>query len=257
VTGTGTGVGPPLRVMLLAGTAEARELATLLVTDGVEVTTSLAGRLEAPRAPVGDVRLGGFGGVDGLRTALDGYDAVIDATHPFAAAITANAAAACAQDPAVPLLRLQRPGWCLDPTWRLADSHEEAATATASLGRRPFLTVGRQELPRYVTALGRHAVLVRTVEPPALDLPTGWRVVTDRGPFTVDGDLAVLLGHAVDVLVTKDSGGTATSSKLEAAQRLGVPVVVVRRPATPPGVPTVPGVDAARTWVAALPRLTR
>jgi precorrin-6A/cobalt-precorrin-6A reductase len=235
-----------MRVLLLGGTAEARELAEILVADGVEVTTSLAGRVADPRLPVGAVRVGGFGGVDGLRAAAASYDAVVDATHPFAATISGHAAQACGD---VPLVRLARPGWDLDPDWHVVDSHGDAAAEAARLGRRPLLTVGRQHLDRFVGPLADHQVLARVVDAPEVALPAGWELLRSRGPYTETGELDLMERHGTDVLVTKDSGGDHTRPKLDAARRLDVRVVVVRRPPAPAGVPTVSDVSAAADWL--------
>jgi precorrin-6A/cobalt-precorrin-6A reductase len=241
------------RVLVLGGTGEARRLATALVADGVDAVSSLAGRVAEPVLPPGEVRIGGFGGAEGLAAYLreERIAAVVDATHPFAAAMTANAAAA-AREAGVPLLRLQRPGWSPGPgdDWRWVGSLEEAAAAVAGFAH-VFLTTGRRGLGAFAGL--PMEVLLRTVDPPEPPLPARTTVVLERGPFTVDDERALMRAHAVDVVVTKDSGGGMTAAKLTAARELGIPVVVVRRPPLPDGVPVVTGVDEARAWVLALP----
>ncbi|GGQ74587.1 cobalt-precorrin-6A reductase [Streptomyces flaveolus] len=237
---------PIPHVLVLGGTTEARRLAAVLADrPGVRVTTSLAGRVTRPGAVDGEVRVGGFGGADGLAVWLreQGVSALVDATHPFAETITANAARAAAAC-GTPAVILRRPGWHPGPgdRWHPVASLPEAAGLLPGLGRRVFLTTGRLGLGAFAHLTGLHFV-ARSVEPPEPPLPPDTRVLLARGPFTVAGETAVLRDHRIDVLVTKDSGGAATAAKLTAARDLALPVVVVRRPPLPTGVPVVPDVS--------------
>ncbi|MEV6298940.1 cobalt-precorrin-6A reductase [Actinoplanes sp. NPDC051861] len=222
-----------MRVLLLGGTAEARRLAGLLVADGHTVVTSLAGRTSKPLLPAGEVRIGGFGGVDGLGEYLRGerIDVVVDATHPFAATMTGHAVEVCGAL-RVPLLILRRPGWTAAPgdDWHRVASLAEAATLLPRLGHRVFLTTGRQGIAAFAE-VDECWFLARSVEPPEAPAPKRLEVVLDRGPFTVDGERRLMTGHRIDVLVTKDSGGS--DAKLVAARALAIPVVMVNRPAAP------------------------
>ncbi|MGY1848185.1 MULTISPECIES: cobalt-precorrin-6A reductase [unclassified Blastococcus] len=237
------------RVLVLGGTGEARRLAGALVDDGVDVVSSLAGRVAEPLLPVGAVRIGGFGGAAGLAAWLREAPtaAVVDATHPFAAGMTAAAAEATSVT-GVPLLRLQRPGWTAGPgdEWHWVGSLQRAAAVVTGYDS-VFLTTGRQGLAAFADVPGH--CLVRSVDPPSPPLPRRSTVVLARGPFTVADEIALMRAHAVEVVVTKDSGGGMTAAKLTAARELGVPVVLVRRPPLPPGVAVADTVEAAREWV--------
>jgi precorrin-6A/cobalt-precorrin-6A reductase len=241
------------RLLILGGTTEAAALARRAVAafdDRLQVTTSLAGRLAPPRGLAGRVRIGGFGGVAGLLEALRELriDLVVDATHPFAAVISANAADACAQA-GVPRLMLIRPPWRPEPgdRWLEVDSLATAAEALPGLARRAFLTVGSGGIDAFRAVAGVW-FLVRLFEPPARSLPrTDFRVVIDRPPFTVEGERALFAEHRIDTLVSKQSGGP-TDAKLAAARETGARVVMVRRPAAPAGE-RVETVDGALAWI--------
>jgi precorrin-6A/cobalt-precorrin-6A reductase len=235
-------------VLVLGGTAEARELAAVLAArPGVRVTTSLAGRVSRPGALAGEVRVGGFGGAEGLARWLreQRVDALVDATHPFAETISANAARAAAAT-GVPAVVLRRPGWRPGPgdRWHPVDSLGAAADLLPRFGSRVFLTTGRMGLAAFAHLTDLHFV-VRSVEPPEPPVPPHREVLLARGPFTVADESALLREHCIDVLVTKDSGGEATAAKLTAARELALPVVVVRRPPLPDGVVAVPDVAGA------------
>ncbi|MFZ3569579.1 cobalt-precorrin-6A reductase [Streptomyces sp. BH097] len=236
-------------VLILGGTTEARGLAEAL-HPRVRVTSSLAGRVAAPRLPAGEVRIGGFGGAEGMAEWIREHavDAVIDATHPFAETISFNAARAAATAH-VPLLALRRPGWVpgAGDDWREVGSLAEAAAAVRGAGR-VFLTTGRMGLAAFAD-VDDADFLVRSVDAPEPPAPPRMSVLLDRGPFTLSGERAVLAEHAIDVLVTKDSGGAATSPKLVAAREAGIPVIVVRRPPVPEGVPVATTVEAATEWL--------
>lgn len=239
-----------MTVLILGGTAEARELATNLDREGVAVVSSLAGRVSRPRLPAGEVRVGGFGGSEGLAEWLREHaiEAVVDATHPFAQHISASAARACALV-RVELLRLERPGWSERPgdRWLWVDELTDAAELVPRLGKRVLLTTGRQGLAAFAT-LDAAWFLVRCVEPPDTPLPHRSELLLDRGPYELSGELALIDRHRIDVLVTKDSGGEHTSAKLDAARARGLPVVVVRRPPRP-DLPTRATVADARAWL--------
>ncbi|MEV7424736.1 cobalt-precorrin-6A reductase [Streptomyces sp. NPDC091212] len=243
----------PLHLLILGGTTESRRLAEALHgRTRFRVTTSLAGRVARPVPPPGDVRVGGFGGADGLARWLREHrvDALIDATHPFAATISHNAALAAAST-RVPLLALRRPSWepVAGDDWRTVGSLDEAAEALRGLGaRRVFLTTGRMGLAAFAHLDGPW-FLVRSVDAPEPPCPARTEVLLDRGPFTLDGEREILRRHRIDAVVTKDSGGAATAPKLTAAREAGVPVVVVRRPPVPEGVAVAETVEDAVEWV--------
>ncbi|MBT2901945.1 cobalt-precorrin-6A reductase [Streptomyces sp. McG3] len=247
----------PVHVLVLGGTTEARRLAENLAAPapGVpvrfQVTTSLAGRVASPRLPPGDVRVGGFGGPEGLAAWVreHGVDVLVDATHPFAATMSRNAAEAAARAH-VPLLALRRPGWVAQDgdRWHAAGSLAEAAGLLPALGERVFLTTGRMGLAAFA-GLDASWFLVRSVDAPEPPCPARMEVLLGRGPFDLRGERELIRRHRIDVLVTKDSGGDATAPKLTAAREAGIPVVVVRRPPVPEGVPVARTPDEAVRWV--------
>jgi precorrin-6A/cobalt-precorrin-6A reductase len=239
-----------VRLLLLGGTGEARALAAELHPD-VEVISSLAGRVPEPALPVGPVRIGGFGGVDGMRNWLrdERIGAVVDATHPFAATITAHAAQVCAEL-GLPHLVLARPAWQPGDAIVVTSDADAAKTVAHNGYARVFLTTGRSGTAAF---RGVDAwFLIRAVtEPELASLPERHRLLLSRGPYHYEEELALLTEHRIDALVTKNSGGAMTEPKLRAAADAGVAVVMVDRPPLPPGVHAVATVAEAVQWVRA------
>lgn len=240
-----------MRVLLLGGTAEGRDLAERL-NKRIDIISSLAGRVPDPALPVGAVRIGGFGGVEGLRRWLreEDIDAVVDATHPFAATMTAHAAEVCAEL-RVPHLVLARPPWDPGAALVVASDIEAAEVVVRQKYSRVFLTTGRSGVQAF--AGSRAWFLIRAVTgPDGAALPAHHQLVLSRGPYRYDDELALLREHRIDALITKNSGGDMTRPKLDAAAALGIPVVMVARPTLPTGVTAVGTVQEAVDWVGGL-----
>jgi len=244
-----------MKVLILAGTTEATALARLLEGHPtLAATVSLAGRTQRPARTALPYRTGGFGGVEGLAEYLraNRIGNLVDATHPFAEGISANAAAA-AERAGVPLMALERPPWKPGPgdRWIPVPDLDAAAEALRPLGHRVLVTTGRQELGPYEATPNKHYV-IRTIDPP--EPPPGLTdavYIQDRGPFDRESEAALMAEHGIDVLVTKNSGGDATRGKLDAARERGIPVVMVQRPARPEGVPVRHDPEAVRQWLEA------
>jgi precorrin-6A/cobalt-precorrin-6A reductase len=240
-----------MRVLLLGGTAEARALAKTLHPE-VDIVSSLAGRVPDPALPVGPVRIGGFGGVDGLRHWLrdEHIDAVVDATHPFAATMTAHAAEACAAL-RIPHLLLARPAWAPGNAIVVESDTEAAEAVTKQQYSRVFLTTGRSSVQAFADS-GAWFLIRAVTAPDAASLPRHHQLLLSRGPYRYDGELSLLREHRIDALVTKNSGGDMTRAKLDAAAALDIPVVMVARPQLPAGMTAVGTVQEAAEWVAGL-----
>ena len=238
------------KILVLGGTAEAGELcARLAGDDRMSTVTSLAGLTRLPSLPSGAVRRGGFGGAEGLAALLagDGYDAVVDATHPFAARIAAHAEEA-ARKTGVPRIKLLRPPFPRrsDASTIDVDTMEQAAKVLPP-GSRVFLAAGRRELSAFRDRADLFCV-IRMIEPPAPgEVPDAWTVVIGRPASEPEHELVLLRHHRIDHVVAKDSGGPA-HAKLVAARKAGIPVILIRRPPVPEG-PTVSDVDGVLQWI--------
>jgi precorrin-6A/cobalt-precorrin-6A reductase len=226
-----------MRILILGGTSEASELARWLGGDRRFVATlSLAGRTAAPSLSPIATRSGGFGGVDGLVQWVkdNRIEAIVDATHPFATRISANAVAATGIV-RLPLLSLVRPPWRQqdEDKWIRVSNADEARAALGEKPRRVFLSIGRQEISAF-RAAPQHSYLVRSIEPPATDaLPPHAELILQRGPFEPEAEIALLRAHAIEFVVAKNSGSDATYAKIAAARALGLPVVMIEQPEKP------------------------
>lgn len=240
------------KILILGGTEEARTLAeTLSQRDDCWPVTSLAGRTKAPRMPQGESRRGGFGGADGLASYIrdNGIKLLVVATHPFAAQIARHAAEASLAT-GVPRLVLLRPPWTAVPgdRWCVVGSASEAARKLPEAGRRVFLAIGRQDLAAFSGRLGVH-YLIRSIEKPETLIPNAQATyIQSRGPFVVAEETALMRTHEIDCLVTRNAGGNATYAKVVAARNLGLPVLMIARPAVPEG-PQVSTPADALAWI--------
>jgi len=241
-----------MKVLILGGTTESRILAGALAErHDVSVTLSLAGRTAKPLPQPVPMRLGGFGGAAGLARYLQAekIGAVIDATHPYAAVMSNNAAKA-AEEARIPLLALRRPAWT--PTegdrWIDVESVENAVAALGAAPRRVFVTLGRKEIAPFAGA-PHHTYVIRSVDPiePPLDVPHAI-YLTARGPFSEADDRALLERHRIDVIVAKNSGGNASYGKIVAARALHLPVVMLIRPSLP-DTQSATTVDEVLVWL--------
>jgi precorrin-6A/cobalt-precorrin-6A reductase len=239
-------------ILILGGTAEARQLAGRLShRHDLAITLSLAGRTAAPAEQPVPVRIGGFGGPEGLAAylAAERIDALIDATHPYAAIMSAHAAEAASRGK-VRLLALRRQPWAsvAGDQWVEVDTIVDAVPALGPAPRRAFLTVGRRDIDAFAAA-PQHSYLIRSVDPidPPLQVPDAI-YVTARGPFPEADDRELMAKHQINVVVAKNSGGDATYGKIVAARSLGIEVVMLRRPMLP-AVATVETVQDAIAWL--------
>lgn len=248
-----------LRVLLLGGTTEASQIGRALAAAGVAGVYSYAGRTATPVAQPLPVRVGGFGGIDGLTEYIscERMTHVIDATHPFASQISRNAVDACARTN-TPLIAFLREPWQAAPgdKWQHVADVEGAAAALSDHPARIFLAIGRQHLDPFA-ARPQHFYLLRLVDAPqtALPLPNA-EIVLARGPFTVDGDLALLRDHRITHIVARNAGGEGAKAKLEAARALGLPVIMIDRPSLDltnlPERRTAQNVDQIMRWLTQL-----
>lgn len=243
---------PPPHILILGGTTEASALARALADRGMTATLSYAGRTDAPKAQPIAIRIGGFGGIDGLTRYLrdERITHLVDATHPFAAQMSAHAVAA-AREASVALVALTRPAWAPRPgdRWQAVSDIPAAIAALAGPARRVMLALGRMHVDAFA-AQSQHHYLLRFVDTPP-DRPALPRhdLVVDRGPFTAEGDIDLMRTHGIDLIVAKNAGGTGAEAKLHAARALGLPILMIDRPVLP-ARQEVQAVDDVLRWIA-------
>lgn len=239
-----------MNLLLLGGASEAVQLGRILAARGVKATISLAGRVKDPAAQPLPMRVGGFGGIEGLTAWLKDHaiSHVIDATHPFAAQMSANAVAAC-ERAGIPLLALTRAPWVAGEgdRWITVPDIDAAAAALKGPAQRVFLAVGRMNLAAFACQ-PQHDYLLRLIDPPgALPLPRAKAIIA-RGPFDLEGDLALMRAHRIEVVISKNAGGTGARAKIDAARALGLPVIMIDRPAIPRRAETH-NIEDALAWL--------
>ncbi|HHK74588.1 MAG TPA: cobalt-precorrin-6A reductase [Rhizobiales bacterium] len=227
------------RILILGGSSEGFQLARQLEdSEKFEPLTSFAGVTKTRRPVAGASRVGGFGGAEGLRDFIqkENIAALLDATHPFASIMKHNAQSA-AQMANIPCLHVLRPEWRPreGEEWITVRDMDEAARAIPQGASPTFLTVGRTELAPF--ARRRDIVfLARVIDAPQNTADFAHlELVLARGPFDVKTDMALFKSRKIACLVSKNSGGESAASKLVCARRLGIPVVMVNRPAPPEG----------------------
>ncbi|EPR17986.1 cobalt-precorrin-6x reductase [Sphingobium indicum IP26] len=228
-------------ILILGGTTEASALAAALAERGMHAVLSYAGRTDKPRAQPVPVRVGGFGGMAGLARHLreEGVTHLVDATHPFAATMSEHAVAA-AREAGVKHIMLTRPPWIAaeGDRWTHVPDLAGAVATLAGARRNVMLALGRMHVDAFA-AQPQHHYLLRFVDMPAAapGLPDH-ALVIDRGPFTVEGDMQLMRAHGIDCVVSKNAGGSGAQAKLVAARTLGLPVVMIGRPACPAALVT-------------------
>jgi precorrin-6A/cobalt-precorrin-6A reductase len=234
-----------MRILIFGGTGEAIDLANGLVRQGHQVTTSLAGRTRKPRLPNGHIHKGGFGGTQGLVDFIgrNGFEYIIDATHPFAATMSTHIVDACIELNR-PMLRLVREAWQagVDDDWHHVSSIEAAAKQLPA-GAHVLVTVGRQHIEP-LALRDDCKVFIRAIEHPEVILPSHVSVILERPPFRLVDELAFMRSNSVTHLVTKNAGGDQTAAKLEAARMIGAKTIMIERPLLPEA-PEVYSIEAA------------